>query len=247
MPSKKFYFDFPRGNFPRLVLAGNSNVGKSSLTRLLIPHPELYKGKIGKFPGSTLKLNLIDDHSLPFQVIDLPGFGKMLHISKEAEDAVQGRVLKYIELDKANIFLMILVISAERIESELEKWYFQNPDTIPLSIEFVQFVLEQQIPCVMVLNKIDKTTQYQRKTIHEKLDQVLSDFQISVTGPDCAQGLLAILETSTSDNSGIKQLKALINTRATKIDFSHADPRNELYKMPNIGQKESLSDSNEEP
>jgi GTP-binding protein EngB required for normal cell division len=105
--------------------------------------------------------------------------------------------------------------------------------------------LEQQIPCVVVLNKIDTLNQYQRKAIHEKLDQVLLDFQIPLTGPESAQGLLAIIDTSTSDNTGIKTLKGVINTRSIKIDYSHADPRNELYKFPSVGGKKKPSDSAE--
>jgi len=243
MPSKKYYFDFPRGNFPRLVLAGNSNVGKSSLTRVLIPHSERYKGKIGKTAGSTLRLNLVDDPALKFQVIDLPGFGKMMHISKDAEDAVQGRVLKYLEIDKSNIFLCLMVISAERIEAELEKWYFQNKDTNTLSIEFIQFVLEQNIPVILVLKKIDKINHYQQQSNQKKLDQVLKDFNIALSGPDSDKGLLMIIETSTTDQTGIKTLKGVVNTRANKLKLSQFDPRNELHKMPCVGEKKNVSDS----
>jgi GTP-binding protein EngB required for normal cell division len=38
---------------PSLLIIGNSNVGKSSITKLLLPNPKIFKGKIGKSPGST--------------------------------------------------------------------------------------------------------------------------------------------------------------------------------------------------
>ena len=59
---------------PSLLIIGNSNVGKSSITRLLLPNPKKFKGKRGKIPGSTLLIKPITQSGLPYQIIDLPGF-----------------------------------------------------------------------------------------------------------------------------------------------------------------------------
>jgi GTP-binding protein EngB required for normal cell division len=238
----KFRFDLPRGNFPRLVLIGNSNVGKSSLTRLLLTRPELYKGKIGKTPGSTLRLTIINDPHLPYHVIDLPGFGKMLHSGHNIEADIQEQILNYLKLDAHNIFLLIVVISSERIEDELEKWFFQNEESIPLSIEFLQLAVEFKIPSVIVLNKADKINELKRSILHQKLAEVLTSFQISVLGADADTGLLGIIDVSTIHNTGIKELKSIIQHRITRIDLSKYDSRDNYKQLPVIGhEKESDS------
>jgi len=55
---------------PSLLIIGNSNVGKSSITRLLLPNPKIFKGKIGKSPGSTLLIKPISQPNLPYKIID---------------------------------------------------------------------------------------------------------------------------------------------------------------------------------
>lgn len=228
---KKVHFELPRGNFPRLVLLGNSNVGKSSITKLLLSEPSKYKGHIGKHPGSTIRLTIIDDPELNHHVIDLPGFGKMLRISKELEDEVQDQIIHYLEADAKNIFLAVFIVSAERIVDELEKWHFGNDATIPLSIEFVQFLGEIKVPCVVVFNKMDKLNQYQQQKAREKFQEVLDSYQISVVGPKAETGLLAIINTSVKDDFGIGDLKSLVNQRSSKLNLAHYNPRNEWMNL----------------
>ena len=67
---------------PTLLIIGNSNVGKSSITRLLLPNPRKFKGKIGKSPGSTLLVKPITQPNLKYKIIDLPGFGYASHSSQ---------------------------------------------------------------------------------------------------------------------------------------------------------------------
>ena len=169
----KTNFSYPRGNFPRLCLIGNSNVGKSSLTKLLLSHPKWYKGKVGKTPGSTVRLTIINDPKLNYHVIDLPGFGRMTRLSRTSEEFIQNQILKYLRLDRDNIFLTLLVIAMDRLKDELEKWYFKNEETIPLSIEFIQYFIKNEIPCLIILNKSDKLNKYQRDDIKKTADDDL--------------------------------------------------------------------------
>ena len=90
------------GNFPRLVLLGNSNVGKSSITRYLLNKKKLTIGKIGKRAGSTVTLKLYSDPSNPYQIVDLPGFGAMTRTSKDAKNKIHNRIIRYVEKDKKN-------------------------------------------------------------------------------------------------------------------------------------------------
>jgi GTP-binding protein EngB required for normal cell division len=234
MPPKIKFF-FPRGNFPRLCLIGNSNVGKSSLTKLLLSHPRWYKSKIGKTAGSTVRLTIINDPNLNYHMIDLPGFGRMIRLSRQSQDVVQNQILKYVDLDARNIFLMIIVISAERLDDELEKWFFKKANTIPLSIEFIQLMEKHAIPCVVVLNKIDRLNKYHRKQLQEKFLHVLSEFNIEIASSHNNIGLLDIIETSAKEknNPGMSELKQLIASQAAQLDLNKFDPRSTLLdKLP---------------
>ena len=235
----KIKFFYPRGNFPRLCLIGNSNVGKSSLTKLLLSHPRWYKSKIGKTAGSTVRLMIINDPNLGYHMIDLPGFGRMTRLSRQSQDVIQNQILKYVELDAQNIFLMLIVISAERLNDELEKWFFKKADTIPLSIEFIQLMEKHAIPCAVVLNKIDRLNKYQRKQLREKFLHVLSEFKIELAPSPGTSGLLDIIETSARDknNLGVADLKQLIATQAASLNLSLFDARATLMDQLPIDVK----------
>jgi GTP-binding protein EngB required for normal cell division len=232
-------FEFPRGNFPRLCLVGNSNVGKSSITRWISSQPKKYKHHTGKTPGSTSRLTIINDLNTNYQIIDLPGFGYIKRVSRTNEGHVMDQILNYLELDASNIFLSLVVIAANRLDEELEKWYFQNPETIPLSVEFVQFITDLKIPCLVVLNKIDKLNKYQKKAVITKFKTILQDFRIFETGKTSSNGLLAIIPTSAKDKNhpGIREVKRIINQKAQNLNMAKYDARHELLKKKPISRK----------
>jgi len=233
----KTNFSYPRGNFPRLCLIGNSNVGKSSLTKLLLSHPKWYKGKIGKTAGSTVRLTIINDPKLNYHVIDLPGFGRMTKLSRTSEEFIQNQILKYLRLDRDNIFLILLVLAMDRLKDEFEKWYFKNEETIPLSIEFIQYFIQNEIPCLIILNKTDKLNRYQRDEIRKTFFRVLSDFDIDLDDLKSKQSILNVIECSTKTKQGIKEIKNIIQKSASHLRLENFDPRSELLNLPPINAK----------
>lgn len=233
----KTNFSYPRGNFPRLCLIGNSNVGKSSLTKLLLSHPKWYKGKIGKTAGSTVRLTIINDPKLNYHVIDLPGFGRMVRLSRTSEEFIQNQILKYLRLDRDNIFLTLLIIAMDRLKDELEKWYFKNEETIPLSIEFIKYFIQNEIPCLVILNKSDKLNKYQRDDVKKTFFKVLLDFDIKIDDLKSKQSVLDVIECSTKTKLGIKEIKQIIQKSASRLQLENFDPRSELLNLPPINAK----------
>ena len=151
---------------PLLLIIGNSNVGKSSITRLLMPNPRKFKGKIGKTPGSTLLIKPITQDNLPYKIVDLPGFGYVSQSSRRRGEHNKKQIVIHIEKHYEDYFLGLIVINILRIEDEIQKYFIQNRRTIPLSFELIQFLSEFEIPLLIIFNKIDKVSNInKRKTI----------------------------------------------------------------------------------
>ena len=146
-----------------LMIIGNSNVGKTSITKLLLPNPRKFKGKSGKHPGSTLLIRPIFQNSMPYQIVDLPGFGFMTKLSHRREEHIKNQIVLHIERNYQMYFLSLIVINVLRIEDELNKYFIQNTKTIPLSFELIKFIDELGIPSLIIFNKIDKVSNFDMK------------------------------------------------------------------------------------
>ncbi|MEE9376995.1 MAG: GTPase [Candidatus Lokiarchaeia archaeon] len=150
---------------PSLLIIGNSNVGKSSITRLLMPNPRKFKGKIGKSPGSTLLIKPITQDNLNYKIIDLPGFGFMKQSSHRRQEHIKKQIIIHIEKHHEDYFLGLIVINILRIEDELEKYFIENKKTIPLTLELINFLKEFKISLLILINKIDKVSNFDKRRI----------------------------------------------------------------------------------
>ena len=111
---------------PSLLIIGNSNVGKSSITKLLLPNPRKFKGKTGKQPGSTLLIKPISLPQMPYDILDLPGFGYMKSSSRRREEHIKKQLVVHIEKHHDDYFFGLVIINILRIEDELKKYHFQS-------------------------------------------------------------------------------------------------------------------------
>lgn len=141
---------------PSLLIIGNSNVGKTSIARLLLPNPSKFKGKIGKDPGSTLFIKPFTQPKMQYQIVDLPGFGYIKHSSRRKAENLKKQIIVYIEKHHQNFFFGLVVVSVLRIKDEITKYFIENKETIPLSFELIKFLKEYNIPFLIIFNKIDK-------------------------------------------------------------------------------------------
>lgn len=198
-------------DFPRLVLLGNSNVGKSSILKYLLNNKSLAIGAIGKQPGVTVSLNLYKDPTLPYQIVDLPGFGAMVKTSKSLKERIHNSIIQYVEKDVKNIFLALVIMNAQRVKDELDKWYFNNEKTIPLSYEFVTWLNELHIPSIVVINKIDKMKKREISEIYEIVKKTFSELNVDIKDLDSQEGLLSIFLVSARTGINMKELKETVN------------------------------------
>ncbi len=165
---------------PALLIIGNSNVGKSSITRLLMPNPRKFKGKIGKTPGSTLLIKSVTQENLPYNIVDLPGFGYVSQSSRRRVEHIKKQIVIHLEKHFADYFFGLIVINILRIEDEIRKYFIQNKRTIPLSFELIQFLKEFEIPFLILINKVDKVSNIDQKKIIELFVKTAKEFDLKL-------------------------------------------------------------------
>ena len=129
---------YPSNNLPEIVLAGKSNVGKSSFINTMINRKNL--ARTSSEPGKTRQINFYNIDS-KFYFVDLPGFGysKMSHTEQE-------KVGKFIEeylFSRKNISCIILLIDIRHKPSENDIMMFN-------------YIRSIGAPHIVIANKADK-------------------------------------------------------------------------------------------
>ena len=129
---------YPSGSLPEIVLAGKSNVGKSSFINTMINRKSL--ARTSSEPGKTRQINFYNIDS-KFYFVDLPGFGysKMSHTEQE-------KVGKFIEeylFSRKNITCIVLLIDIRHKPSENDVMMFN-------------YIRSIGAPHIVIANKADK-------------------------------------------------------------------------------------------
>lgn len=96
---------YPKGNMPEIVLAGKSNVGKSSFINSMVNRKNL--ARTSSAPGKTRQLNFYNMDDI-FYFVDLPGYGYS-EMSKAEQIKVAESINSYLK-NRKNINLIILLI-----------------------------------------------------------------------------------------------------------------------------------------
>ena len=202
-------------NKPSLLIMGNSNVGKSSITRLLLPNPKKFKGRAGKQPGSTLLIKPIDFPQMPYKIVDLPGFGYMKDSSRRRAEHIKKQIVIHIEKHHSEYFFGLIVLNSLRIEDELKKYYMEDETVIPLTFELIKFLNEFEIPLLVILNKIDKISVFDKKRIFSLLINSAKAYNLNLVqiagDVGKAHNEIPYLEFSALKKTNLDKLKRIIN------------------------------------
>lgn len=185
-----------------VIMIGRSNVGKSSIFRLLTN----IKVPIGKKAGTTTKFKRFEFNN--YVLVDFPGLGtRMSKKGRKDVEKLQTKLIKYIE-DNANpnskiIEHAILIIDGSNFKRIVEKWEHIQ---IPLDIEAFNFLNEFNLNPLIIVNKIDKIPP---KELDETLNYISKKFGIG----DNWKTSNEIIATSAKKQVGIKLLKEKIRER----------------------------------
>jgi GTP-binding protein EngB required for normal cell division len=183
-----------------LVFTGRPNAGKSSLIK------ELSGLNIatGKRPGTTRTIKKYPLNDGLF-LVDLPGLGKMMGVSKRFEEKINRRIVEFLESNALNIVLAVAVLDIStflEVTWRLEKKGFQSVD-----VEMVKFLAANlgEFP-VVVANKTDKIT---TKELEANLNEFIN--RISDENPSAVES--SVFTASLKTGKGVGALKSAIHTR----------------------------------
>lgn len=135
----------PLGNLPEIVIAGRSNVGKSSFINSFLNRKNI--AHISGRPGKTQTLNFYLVNEL-FHFVDIPGYG-YAKVSKTAKEKFGLMIEDYL-LNRANLRLVILLVDFRHKPSE-DDYLMYN------------FLKSYDIPCLIIGTKQDKVSKNYRK------------------------------------------------------------------------------------
>ncbi len=180
---------------PLLVIIGRSNTGKSSLCRMLAPKSAAKLIKVGKYPGVTRGPREIDNEA--YTIVDLPGFGYMVHASKEFQGKVQDKIISFIENRHKEIFLAVEVINIEMFRIAFDK---HVETSVPFDKELFGFLQEFKIPVIVIANKIDKLRKQAAEDEVEYLKQAMEFSRFPAFPPT------NVIPFSTKEGTGSEEL-----------------------------------------
>jgi GTP-binding protein len=164
--------EFPGPSLPEVVVAGRSNVGKSSLINRLVG----VKGvaRTSAAPGKTRSINFYRCNRA-FYLVDLPGFGFAQGKSESRE--WKGLIEKYFQRGPG-VALVIHLVDA------------RMPPT-GMDIQFAEWLDYLGVPRLVVATKADKISGNQRaaekRAIAEAFPEVPVIFSSAITGVGCKE------------------------------------------------------------
>ncbi|NJD19864.1 MAG: YihA family ribosome biogenesis GTP-binding protein [Gemmatimonadetes bacterium] len=178
----------PPADLPQIAFSGRSNVGKSSLINALLGRTKSKLAHVSATPGKTQALNyyLVNDR---FFLVDLPGYG-YARVPAALRDAWRKLIEWYLG-ESGHVQGVVHLVDARRAPTDHD-------------VAMMGYLARVEVPAMVVLTKIDKLKQSERKqAIARALDRLeLEEDQLvpfsSRTGEGC-DVLLAALDDLLGD------------------------------------------------
>ena len=135
----------PKAERCEIAFSGRSNVGKSSLINKIFNRKQL--AKVSSMPGKTVTINFFDFENI--YIVDLPGYG-YAKVSKSEKNRWAGLIEGYLNDKSRRLDLIFQLIDMRHAPS--------NDDLM-----MIDFMVENELPFVVVLTKADKLKPTARK------------------------------------------------------------------------------------
>ena len=146
---------YPKNKLPQIVLAGKSNVGKSSFVNALINRKAL--ARTSSAPGKTRQINFYNMDE-KFYFVDLPGYGYS-QMSKAEQKKVGDSIETYLRNSK-NINLVILLVDIRHEPTANDK----------MMMDYIKSTGHRYI---VVTSKADKIAKTKVQSYVDKIAEIL--------------------------------------------------------------------------
>lgn len=147
----------PKSVYPEIVFCGHSNVGKSSLINKVLGRKSI--AKVSATPGKTSTVNFFEVENI--HLVDLPGYGYAK--VPQAEKDRWNKLIKGYLNDERDIALIFMLVD------------FRHKPTKE-DLQMIDFLIENELPFVLVLTKADKLSKNQRAKRLIEFESEIPDF-----------------------------------------------------------------------
>ena len=174
------FSQIPKSDRVEFAFSGRSNVGKSSLINKLFNRKSL--ARVSSVPGKTVTINFYGLENVYF--VDLPGYG-YAKVAKTEKSRWAGLIEGYLGDDR-ELGLVFQLID------------YRHAPTAD-DIMMINFLIDNEIPFVIVLTKADKLKKKEREAR-------LAAFAEEIP---CAEQI-TMVEFSAETGEGVEQLRSII-------------------------------------
>lgn len=171
----------PKSEKLEIAFSGRSNVGKSSAINKLFNRKNL--ARVSAVPGKTATINFYGCEEVNF--VDLPGYG-YAKVAKSEKQRWSELIDGYFNQDRELVLVIQLVD-------------MRHPPT-KLDVQMVDYMIELEIPFIVVLTKSDKLNKTERS---ERLDKIRRELP-------CGEDI-TIVPFSSETGEGVSELWDIIN------------------------------------
>jgi len=186
------FSQIPQSSKIEIAFSGRSNVGKSSLINKILNRKSL--AKVSSMPGKTVTINFFTVDKI--FIVDLPGYG-YAKVSKKEKERWAELIEGYLNDDR-NLQLVFQLID------------MRHPPTKD-DLMMIDFLIENEIPFVIVLTKADKLTNNQRKQRLEAFKTEIPYFND-----------ITVIAFSSQTGEGVEQIRQIIEEVSSEDNLSES-------------------------
>lgn len=179
----------PQAQKIEIAFAGRSNVGKSSLINKIFNRKKL--ARVSAVPGKTATINFFDFENT--YIVDLPGYG-YAKVSKSEKERWADLIEGYLNDTSRRLELVFSLIDMRHAPTKDD-------------VHMINFLVENEIPFVVVLTKADKLKKTERLKRMEAFKSEIPYFDD-----------ITVIPFSTETGEGVDDVRAIIEDVASE-DF----------------------------
>ena len=175
------YKQMPASDRIEIAFSGRSNVGKSSLINKIFNRKNL--ARVSSMPGKTATINFYSLENI--YIVDLPGYG-YANVSKSEKKKWGDLIGSYLSDAERELALVFQLIDMRHPPSKDD-------------LQMIDFLIDSEIPFVVVLTKADKLKPTQRKLRMEAFKTEIPCFED-----------ITCVEFSAITGEGVETIRSII-------------------------------------